>query len=236
MILGNVCTRNCGFCGVKSGNPDPPDHGEPSRVAETARMMNLKHIVITSVTRDDLTDGGSSQFARTVRELHRILPEATVETLIPDFQGRKECLYRVLEQEVDILNHNLETVPRLYSRVRPQADFERSLEVLERVKEFDADMITKSGLMVGLGETAEEVEEVFSRLAGSGCDVLTIGQYLSPSADHLPVSEYVHPEDFEDYKDKAVAAGIPWVHSGPFVRSSFNAEELMRQIKESRCE
>lgn len=227
MILGDRCTRNCRFCGVSSGRPDPVDENEPVRVAETAALMGLKHVVITSVTRDDLKDGGAYQFARTVEAVHRLLPDASVEVLVPDFQGVQESLKTVLESRVDVLNHNVETIPRLYRKVRPEAEFTRSLQLIRLAGEMDKNVLTKSGLMVGLGETFDEVIDVFGNLIEAGCDALTIGQYLSPSLESTPVIEYVRPESFEAYRRKAEELGFRWVASGPFVRSSYHAHELI---------
>jgi len=236
MILGDVCTRNCRFCGVSKGIPIPVDPDEPRRIAEAVRDLELKHVVITSVTRDDLPDGGARQFARTVEQIHHVHPGATVETLIPDFMGDENSLETILETKVDILNHNIETVPRLYPEVRSGANFERSLKVLQRASVYSSDMVTKSGLMVGLGETYEEMVSVFRDLNSVGCDALTIGQYLSPNASSLPVAEYIVPEIFVMYKKEALDVGIKWINASPYVRSSFNADEMMRNIKEYRIE
>lgn len=233
MILGSVCTRNCRFCGVSKGVPQPVDAEEPRRVGEAVKALGLKHVVITSVTRDDLEDGGAEQFARTVEQIRRFLPSASVEALIPDFGGDGESLKIVLDSGLDILNHNVETVPRLYRKIRPEADFERSLELLNRAKCISPDVITKSGLMVGLGETSQEVIGVFRRLVEVGCDALTIGQYLSPNWHSYPVQEYIEPERFDEYREAAQNVGIRWVHAGPYVRSSYNAEALMKDIKET---
>ena len=230
MILGNVCTRNCRFCGVDKGKPLPVDADEPRRIGEAVKALGLKHAVITSVTRDDLEDGGAEQFALTVEQIRRLSPEATVEVLIPDFRGSDRSLQTVLESRVDILNHNVETVPRLYSEVRPEADFSRSLDVLKRAKTFSANQITKSGLMVGLGECRDEMVDVFRRLLDAGCDALTIGQYLSPSLRNIRVKEYVHPDTFATYRETALIMGFRWVYADPFVRSSFNAENLMMEM------
>ena len=228
MILGDVCTRNCRFCGISKGKPLSVDPDEPRRIAEAAKALDLKHVVITSVTRDDLEDGGAEQFARTVEQIHEYLPEASVEVLIPDLGGCAESLKVVLKCGPDILNHNVETVPRLYAEIRPEADFERSLDVLRMAKDFSSNVITKSGLMVGFGESRAEMSEVFSGLIDVGCDALTIGQYLSPTFQSAPVHEYVHPEIFDMYRETALTMGFRWVYAGPFVRSSFNAEELMK--------
>uniref|UniRef100_A0A7V3YK68 Lipoyl synthase n=1 Tax=Candidatus Caldatribacterium californiense TaxID=1454726 RepID=A0A7V3YK68_9BACT len=228
LILGDTCTRSCRFCAVKKGIPLPPDPEEPQRVAEAARTLNLYHVVVTSVTRDDLPDGGAEHFAKTIRAIRECLPQATVEVLVPDFQGSVEALEVVLAARPDVLNHNVETVPRLYPLVRPQADYARSLELLRRTKAHYPGILVKSGLMVGLGETQKEVEAVLWDLKEAGCDVVTIGQYLRPTAWHLPVAAYVPPEVFEHYREYALRLGFRGVASGPFVRSSYRAEEFVR--------
>ncbi|MBC7218475.1 MAG: lipoyl synthase [Candidatus Caldatribacterium sp.] len=227
LILGDTCTRSCRFCAVGKGIPKPPDPEEPERVAEAARKLNLRHVVVTSVTRDDLPDGGAGHFAETIRAIRRTLPQATVEVLVPDFLGSEEALDTVLAARPDVLNHNVETVPRLYPLVRPQADYRRSLWLLARAKEKAPEMLTKSGLMVGLGETREEVEAVLRDLREVSCDIVTIGQYLRPSVHHLPVSAYIPPEEFEYYREYALRLGFSGVASGPFVRSSYRAEEFV---------
>lgn len=231
MILGNVCTRNCRFCGVAKGIPLSVDMDEPRRIGEAARMLGLRHVVVTSVTRDDLEDGGASQFTRTVEQIHISLPDATVEVLIPDFKGNIESLKTILNCNVDILNHNVETIPRLYKHVRPEADFERSLSVLKNAKSMCVGVTIKSGLMVGLGEKFDEVVTVLERLHEIGCDVITIGQYLAPSRQSYPVLEFVLPETFDAYREAAMNIGIPQVSAGAFVRSSFNAEEMMAELR-----
>jgi lipoic acid synthetase len=236
MVLGDHCTRHCRFCGVSKGKPLSVDPDEPGHIAEVVKALELKHVVITSVTRDDLKDGGATQFARTVEQIHRLSPESTVETLIPDFGGVESSLKIVMDSRLDILNHNVETVPRLYSQIRPEADFEVSLGVLKLAKRMDPNIITKSGMMVGLGEKFEEIQAVCACLADAGCDALTIGQYLSPTKSSIPVVAYIEPETFSKYQEAALQAGIPWVHAGPFVRSSYNAERLMRRIRETHCE
>jgi lipoic acid synthetase len=225
MILGNVCTRNCRFCAVESGEPLPVDENEPKRLAIASRELKLKHIVITSVTRDDLPDGGAGHFARTIDELHKELPEATIEVLTPDFKGDESALTLVINSKPDIFNHNVETVPRLYADVRPMADYKRSLQVLKKAKEIDPHIHTKSGIMLGLGEKKSEISEVMSNLIGVGCSILTVGQYLSPSKSHLKIHEYIHPEVFLEIEKEAKELGFAYVASGPFVRSSFNAAE-----------
>ncbi len=225
MILGDTCTRSCGFCAVKTGRPGTLDTGEPARVALAIQRMALRHAVITSVNRDELEDGGATIFAETIRWTRRLSPETTIEVLIPDFKGNWEALATVCAAAPEILNHNTETVPRLYSVVRPQAVYERSLELLRRAKELDSGALTKSGVMVGLGETREELLTVFAGLAAQGVDILTIGQYLRPTPAHLPIDRYWHPDEFADLKERALAMGFRHVESGPLVRSSYHAEE-----------
>lgn len=232
MVLGEVCTRNCTFCDVRSGPVSPPDPAEPKHVAEAVTALQLKHAVITSVTRDDLPDGGSDHFVRVIREIRAASPNTTIEVLIPDFQGDPEALRRVIEARPQIINHNLETVPSLYGEVRPQADYGRSLELLRGTKQIRPDMITKSGIMLGLGEKQHEVEAVLRDLRGAGCDFITIGQYLAPSKDHHPVVEYVYPEVFEALKDKAYELGFSAAASAPFVRSSYHAGEMFHSVSE----
>ena len=236
MILGNTCTRTCGFCGVNKGRPDAVNPDEPERIAESVKMMKLSHAVITSVTRDDLPDGGASHFSDTVIAVRKMNPRITIETLIPDFRGNADSLKIVLDSGVDILNHNLETVPGLYQKIRPEADYERSLLLLENAKKIRSSVITKTGLMAGLGETEEEVGSVFSDIASAGCDALTIGQYLAPSVTSVPVFEYVRPEQFDAYKKMAESKGIRHVYSGPYIRSSYNAETLIKVIKGKKSE
>lgn len=266
LILGPLCTRNCTFCNVTAGTPAPPDPEEPERVLQAVRELGLRYVVITSVTRDDLSDGGASHFARTVRLIKEQLPGTRVEVLIPDFKGDPNALQVVLDAGPDVLNHNVETVPRLYPEVRPQADYTRSLELLRRAKEYAVQLArgeqnpanrmahglsdvvtesqtsgdpstrrgplgeeplrTKSGIMVGLGETESEVVAVLRDLRAVGCDYLTIGQYLAPSRNHHPVVEYVTPQQFAWYRDIALELGFWGVASGPFVRSSYHAAEM----------
>jgi lipoic acid synthetase len=226
MILGNECTRRCGFCGVRHDQPLPIDPDEPRRVAEASRQLGLRYIVVTSVTRDDLPDGGASHFAETIRSLGAAIPEAKVEVLIPDFQGDRDALDKVLAAGPFVLNHNVETVPRLYSTVRPEADYHRSLTVLETSKRFPASIYVKSGLMLGLGEKQGEVVEVLHNLRRAGCDIVTIGQYLQPSRKNLPVVEYIPPSVFEEYERIGREMGFKHIASGPFVRSSYHAEEI----------
>jgi len=224
MILGDVCTRACGFCAVKTGLPRlPPDPREVERVAEAVARMGLRHAVITSVNRDDQRDGGAGVFAECIRRIRERIPGCTVEVLIPDFKGDAAALHTVIEAAPDILNHNTETVPRLYRHVRPGARFERSLELLARAK--GAGLVTKSGIMVGLGEGPDEVRETVRRIREAGTDILTVGQYLRPSAGHLPIVRYYAPAEFDEIKQYAVGLGYRHVESGPLVRSSYHAEE-----------
>ncbi|MFP4350022.1 MAG: lipoyl synthase [Desulfococcaceae bacterium] len=226
MILGSRCTRNCRFCNVAFGPDGPPDSEEPRRVAEAAERMKLKYVVVTSVTRDDLPDGGAGLFAETITHIRERIPEALVEVLIPDFQGDAAALQTVLTARPDVLNHNIETVPRLYDRVRPQADYRRSLELLHRVTVFAPKIPAKSGMMLGLGETEAEIQETLTDLYQAGCRYLTLGQYLQPSRDHLPVDRFVTPEEFDRWREAALAVGFTDAASGPFVRSSYHAKEL----------
>lgn len=226
LIMGPLCTRNCRFCDVHPGVPDGLDAEEPTRVAEAAAELKLKHVVITSVTRDDLPDGGAGQFVKVVAEIRRLLPQATVEILTPDFKGVENAAELMIGAQPDVFNHNLETVPRLYPEVRPGADYERSLTLLRQVGE-GSDLATKSGLMLGLGECTEELEEVFVDLAGVGVRILTLGQYLAPSKEHYPVQRYLPPEEFEQIGQLARRAGLSKVFSAPLVRSSYRADEAM---------
>ncbi len=224
MILGNTCTRSCMFCNVETGNPEQVDITEPRRVADSVKLMGLKHVVITSVDRDDLTDGGSKIWAATIRAIRRVNPGTTMETLIPDFKGIWENLQRVIDVKPEVVSHNLETVKRLTREVRVQARYERSLEVLLRLKEGGIER-TKSGIMLGLGETEDELFEAMDDLCASKVDILTLGQYLQPTRKHLAVQRYVTPEDFARYKEVALAKGFRYVESGPMVRSSYHAEK-----------
>ncbi|MFO7803471.1 MAG: lipoyl synthase [Desulfovermiculus sp.] len=224
MILGKNCTRNCWFCNVHGGTPEPVDDQEPEHVAEAVSELGLKHVVVTSVTRDDLPDGGAGHFARVIKRLAPL--QVTVEVLIPDFQGDSKALAQVVRAGPTIVNHNVETVPRLYPEVRPQAEYERSLHLLSQVKSFDSRVYTKSGFMLGLGETEDEVMAVLGDLRSVDCDVLTIGQYLAPSKEHYPVAEYVHPDVFAKYQDMAYKMGFVHAVAGPLVRSSYHADEF----------
>lgn len=230
MILGSQCSRNCRFCNVSHGELKKVDPNEPQNVAKAALELGLRHVVITSVTRDDIEDGGASHFSEVIRAIKVGDKRLVVEVLIPDFQGSTEALNKVIEAKPDIINHNIETVPRLYSSVRPMAIYERSLELLNNVKNLDKNIFTKSGIMVGLGEKEEEVIETLKDLRDAGCDFITIGQYLAPSAAHHPVVEYIHPSIFEKYKEEALKLGFLFAASGPFVRSSYNAAEAMESI------
>ena len=225
MLLGDICTRRCGFCAVPKGKPLPLDLDEPRRVAEAVATLGLKHAVITSVNRDDDNLGGARVFAETIREVRRVAPECRVEVLIPDFQGIEEALQIVLDAQPDVLNHNIESVPRLYRAVRSGARYERTLTLLENAKRFSPGMVTKSGLMVGLGETMTELVDVFRDLAGRKVDILTVGQYLRPSRDHLPIARFYTPEEFAYLKEEALRLGFRHVESGPLVRSSYHAHE-----------
>jgi lipoic acid synthetase len=225
LILGEICTRNCGFCSVITGRPTGLDLDEPRRLAEAVEKIGLRHIVITSVTRDDLPDGGSGIFAETIRQLRERVPGCGIEVLTPDFQGNWDALATVMAAQPDILNHNIETVPRLYRRVRPKAIYTQSLELLKRARDLVPGAVTKSGLMVGLGEERDEVLQVFEDLRASDVDVLTVGQYLRPTMNHLPVERYVSPEEFADLKAMAQGMGFRHVESGPLVRSSYHAHE-----------
>ncbi len=226
LILGEVCTRNCGFCAVQHGNPAPPAEDEPNRIVRAVLEMGIRYAVITSVTRDDLPDGGASFFARTIEAVREQDQEIKIEVLVPDFRGDLSSLERVLRASPDVLNHNIETITRLYSEVRPQADYRRSLHLLKESKRSYPRIHTKSGFMLGLGETHEGVLELMEDLRGVECDFLTIGQYLQPRFDRLPVEKYVPPEEFEEYQKIGMKMGFKAVASGPFVRSSFHASRM----------
>lgn len=230
LILGEICTRNCRFCGVATGRPGPPDEAEARRVAEAATQMGLGHVVVTSVTRDDLPDGGAGMFASVVEEMHRQGTKCTVEVLVPDFGGKDRALDRVLKAGPDVFGHNVETAPRLYPLVRPQAQYERSLWVVRRAKQQGGGLLTKSGFMVGLGESMEDLQGVMEDLREAGCDILTIGQYLRPTRRHLPVARYYAPEEFLSLKEAALELGFLWVESGPLVRSSYRAEAQAKAL------
>jgi lipoic acid synthetase len=224
LILGDTCTRNCRFCDVKTGRPGPPDPAEATHVAQAVGAMDLKHAVITSVNRDDLPDGGASTFAAVIRRIREVQPGCTVEVLIPDFRGEIQALRTVMDARPEILNHNIETVPRLFSRIQPQCRYEWSLGVLRSAKDLWPEAVTKSGVMVGLGETADEVLDVMSDLRGVGVDILTVGQYLQPSRQHAPIVRYYEQEEFVMFEERGYEMCFRWVESAPLVRSSYNAE------------
>jgi len=230
MILGSHCTRNCTFCNVEKQHPEPVNINEPQDIACAVSELGLKHVVITSVTRDDLPDGGASHFYDCIKSIKKSCINVTIEVLIPDFKGDKDALNCVVEAAPDIINHNVETVPRLYSKVRPMAVYERSIRLIEQVKKLNSHIYTKSGIMVGLGEKVEEVESVFEDLREVKCDLLTIGQYLAPSKRHHPVVEYIHPDMFEMYRKMALDKGFLYVASAPLVRSSYNAATMLNNI------
>lgn len=223
MILGDICTRSCKFCATKTGKPNPVDPDEPKNLAESVKLMNLKHCVITSVDRDDLEDGGSEHWAETIRQVKTVNPETTIEALIPDFQGRREHIQRVVEAAPDVVSHNLETVRRLTPQVRSAARYDRSLEVIRQIAA--SGLVAKSGIMVGLGETEDEIFETMDDLLAAGCQVMTIGQYLQPTKQHLPVVEYFHPDTFNYWKEVGLKKGFKFVESQPLVRSSYHAEK-----------
>ena len=231
MVLGANCTRNCRFCNVTSAAPEAVDPEEPKKLAEAVKALGLKFAVVTSVTRDDLADGGAAHFAALIREVHALEPGVGIEVLIPDFQGSRSALKTVLDAGPEILNHNVETVPELYAEVRPQADYAQSLELLSRVKSLNPTVYTKSGLMLGLGETEDQVMRVLEDLREADCDFLTMGQYLAPSRDHLRVKKYISPDTFDAYKEKALAMGFKGAACAPFVRSSYNAAEMLEGLK-----
>jgi lipoic acid synthetase len=239
MILGDVCTRNCTFCAVKHGNPGAPDPQEPAHIVQAVDRLGLRYVVVTSVTRDDLPDGGAFQFAQTIRAIRKYDSSIEVEVLIPDFQGSASALQTVIDDFPAVINHNVETVPRLYSEVRPQAKYQRSLDLLTQAKLLANNLLTKSGLMLGLGESREEVIEVMADLCQAGCDLLTIGQYLQPSLEHHKLVRYVRPQEFEEYQIVGRKLGFVSVMSGPLVRSSFHAAEMhisaTRQSKQKPC-
>jgi lipoic acid synthetase len=234
MILGNVCTRPCGFCSVPRGTPLQLEDDEPERVAEAAYRLGLRHVVITSVTRDDLPDGGADHFYRCILAV-RARTGAVVEVLTPDFLGKTSLIERVLEARPEVYNHNMETVPRLYAKVRGRADYQRSLDLLAHVKRQAPDIVTKSGLMLGLGETTDELLEVLADLRGVGCDTLTLGQYLAPTLKHVPVKRYVPPAEFDRLAVLARSLGFAHVASGPFVRSSYHADEMVDEHASGNC-
>lgn len=226
LIMGPVCSRHCRFCQVSEGAPLPLDRQEPDHVAEAVIRLGLRHVVITSVTRDDLPDGGAGHFAAVIRAIREASAAPVIEVLIPDFQGSLPALETVIAARPDIINHNIETVRRLYSRVRPEADYDRSLELIARVRRLSPGLVSKSGLMVGLGESRDEVLQVMADLREQACDILTIGQYLAPSRQHIPVAEYIHPDQFAQWKEAGMAMGFKAIAAGPLVRSSYMAEQV----------
>jgi lipoic acid synthetase len=230
LVLGDTCTRNCRFCDVKTGKPGPLDPDEPEHVAQAVQAMDLKHAVITSVDRDDLADGGASVFAAIIRRIRELQPACTVEVLIPDFRGEIEPLETVMDARPEILNHNVETAPRLFKTIQPQCRYDWSLDVLRNAKQLWPEAVTKSGIMVGLGETVEEVLEVMHDLREIDVDILTIGQYLQPSREHAPIERYYEPEEFEMFEERGYEMGFRWVESAPLVRSSYNAEAQAREL------
>lgn len=238
MILGSICTRNCRYCDVTTGRPEPVDPAEPENLALAAKQLNLKHVVITSVDRDDLPDGGAGHFAEVIRQLRKHVPGATVEVLIPDFQGNEDDLMTVLEAGPDVLNHNIECVREVFEEVRPQGDYDMSLEVLRRTRDYanahGGKPIVKTGAMLGLGETDEQLRQLFRDLVENGTDLLTLGQYLRPSPKHVPVDRYVTPATFDRYRDEALEAGLAYVVASPLVRSSYRAEEALTAAMNKR--
>ena len=230
LIMGSRCTRNCRFCAVAHGPSEPPDPGEPKRVAEAVQSMELDYVVVTSVTRDDLPDGGAVFFAETIKEIRKKVPDVLVEVLIPDFQGNEDALRTVLEVRPNVLNHNIETVSRLYPSVRPDAVYRRSLELLKSAQKYDSAIFTKSGLMLGLGESSEEIRNALQDLLDANCSILTLGQYLQPTKEHLPVERFIHPDEFDNLRETALEMGFSGVTSGPFVRSSYHAKELYQAV------
>lgn len=234
MVMGDICTRSCSFCSVSTGRPGALDLDEPARVAQAARTLGLEHVVVTSVNRDDLPDEGAQHFVDVIRELKKISESIVIEILTPDFRRtQKEAVAKVLREEPDIFNHNVETVPALYRRVRPQGDYPRSLQLFREIRSAEGRTLVKSGLMLGLGETKEDVLAVLRDLRAAGVDIVTLGQYLQSAATGLPVAEYVRPAVFEEYKQEALAMGFPWVESAPYVRSSFHAKESFESLKAS---
>lgn len=231
MILGRYCTRNCRFCNVEYNKPEKVDPDEPVRLAETVKHLGLKHAVITSVTRDDLEDGGAGQFVEVIKQIKKYNENTTIEVLIPDLKGDINALRKIIQAKPDIINHNIETIERLYPQVRPDAIYSRSLDVIRNVKDTENSIYTKSGIMVGLGETKEEVINTLKDLVENNCDILTIGQYLQPTKNHYNVKEYINPDTFKYYEEKAYNLGFKYVASSPLVRSSYNADLLFDNIK-----
>lgn len=230
LMMGDTCTRSCGFCDIKTGRPSPLDWAEPNRVAEAVRAMNLRHVVITSVNRDERADGGAPIFAMVIKRVRQLQPGCSIEVLIPDFKGKQDALKIVMDAQPEILNHNVETVPRLFKKVQPQDKYEWAMATLTNAKQFDPLVLTKSGIMVGLGETFDEVVEVMRDLANCGVDILTIGQYLQPSKQHLPVERFYTPDEFDRFIEIGKELGFKWVESGPLVRSSYRADQQVREL------
>lgn len=230
LMMGDTCTRSCGFCDIKTGRPSPLDWSEPNRIAQTVRALGLRHVVITSVNRDERADGGAPIFAMVIRRIRQLQPGCSIEVLIPDFKGSETALKIVMDAQPEILNHNVETVPRLFKKVQPQDRYEWALATLSNAKKMDPLVLTKSGIMVGLGETFDEVVEVMRDLSKIGVDILTIGQYLQPSNKHLPIERYYTPDEFDEFKRIGLDMGFKWVESGPLVRSSYNADVQVREL------
>lgn len=230
LIMGDICTRSCGFCDIKTGRPLPLDWHEPERVAQAVKAMNLRHVVITSVNRDERPDGGAPIFALSIERIRELQPGCSIEVLIPDFKGEPAALKIVMDARPEILNHNVETVPRLFRKVQPQDNYRWAMVTLENAKRMQPDVLTKSGIMVGLGEQKDEVIAVIRDLAAVGVDILTLGQYLQPSKQHLPIDRYYHPTEFAELKEIALGLGFKWVESGPLVRSSYRAEQQVRAL------
>ena len=230
LMMGDTCTRSCGFCDIKTGRPSPLDWAEPNRIAETVKALNLRHVVITSVNRDERADGGAPIFAMVIKRIRQLQPGCSIEVLIPDFKGNRAALEIVMRAQPEILNHNVETVPRLFRKVQPQDHYEWAMATLENAKQLDPLVLTKSGIMVGLGETFDEVVEVMHDLVDRGVDILTIGQYLSPSKSHLPVERFYLPEEFDRFIEIGKEIGFKWVESGPLVRSSYRADIQVREL------
>jgi len=230
LMMGDTCTRSCGFCDIKTGRPSPLDWNEPNRVAESVRALGLRHVVITSVNRDERADGGAPIFAMVIKRIRQLQPGCSIEVLIPDFKGKEDALKIVMDAQPEILNHNVETVPRLFKKVQPQDKYEWAMKTLENAKKMDPLVLTKSGIMVGLGETFDEVVDVMRDLAARGVDILTIGQYLQPSKQHLPVERFYLPEEFDRFIEVGKALGFKWVESGPLVRSSYRADQQVREL------
>ena len=231
MILGDTCTRNCPYCDVAHGRPKPIDKNEPYHLANAVKKLGLRHVVITSVNRDDLPDGGASHFADVIKAIRDLRPECSIEVLIPDFQGSYESLKIVADAKPDVINHNIETVPSLYSKVRHRGDYKLSLELIRRIKEIDSSIYSKTGIMVGLGETKEEIYKVMDDLVNVGCEIFTVGQYLQPSKNHFPVQKYYTPEEFKEIEKVGYEKGFKEVYSGVLVRSSFHADEVFDKVK-----